>query len=78
TNQILKSFTNIKDFQSGADIHETYLSHIEKNSFTIASPIHFYMQCEDVNRAEQIYNKSKKNTMDIYGAMRKGLIVVKI
>ncbi|CAF3939151.1 unnamed protein product [Rotaria sordida] len=42
-----------EDFQSGADIHETNLSHIEKNSFTIASPIHFYMQCEDVNRAEQ-------------------------
>ncbi|CAF3656312.1 unnamed protein product [Rotaria sp. Silwood1] len=73
-NQALKSFTNIEDFQGGSYIYIKYSSRIEKNCFILASLIHFYMQFGDVNRAEQIYNKSNNKTMGIYGAMMKGLI----
>ncbi|CAF4907488.1 unnamed protein product, partial [Rotaria sp. Silwood1] len=73
-NQALKSFTNIKDFQGGLHIFKKYSSRIENNNYIIASLIHLYMQSGDINRAEQIYNRSKTKTMGIYGAMMKGLI----
>ncbi|CAF3527140.1 unnamed protein product [Rotaria socialis] len=73
-NQALKSFTNMEDFQGGSDIYQRYLCRIEKNCFTLASIIHFYMQSGNVNRAQEIFNKSKQKTMGIYGAMMKGLI----
>jgi hypothetical protein len=41
-NQALKSSTNIKDFQAGSDIYNRYSSRIDKNSFILASLIHFY------------------------------------
>jgi hypothetical protein len=41
-NQALKSSTNIKDFQGGSDIYNRYSSRIDKNSFILASLIHFY------------------------------------
>ena len=41
-NQALKSSTKIKDFQGGSDIYNRYSSRIEKDSFILASLIHFY------------------------------------
>ncbi|CAF1478225.1 unnamed protein product [Adineta steineri] len=73
-NQVLKSFTNRKDFQGGLNIHQRYLSRIEKNSFILASLIHFYMEFGNVNVAEELFKKSKNKTVGMYGAMMKGYI----
>ncbi|CAF4287750.1 unnamed protein product, partial [Adineta steineri] len=73
-NQVLKSFTNRKDFQGGLNIHQRYLSRIEENSFILASLIHFYMEFGNVNVAEELFTKSKNKTVGMYGAMMKGYI----
>ncbi|CAF0963630.1 unnamed protein product [Adineta steineri] len=73
-NQVLKFVTNRRDFQSGLNIHQRYLSLIEKNSFILVSLIHFYMDFGNVNIAEELFNKSKTKTIFMCGAMMKGYI----
>ncbi|CAF4069265.1 unnamed protein product, partial [Rotaria sp. Silwood1] len=72
--QALKACASIGDLQRGSTIHHLISSRIKDDYYILASLIHLYMQCGDVVNAESLFNKTKKKTLSIYGAMMKGYI----
>jgi pentatricopeptide repeat protein len=54
--------------------HPSQVSNDIQNPFIQASLIHFYMQCKDVDRAEQIFFMVDRKSPGISGAMMKGYV----
>ncbi|CAF1278734.1 unnamed protein product, partial [Adineta steineri] len=66
--QALKACTHLKDLQRGETIHHLISSHIEDDSYISTSLIHLYMQCNDVPRAQSIFDKTTNKTLAMYDA----------
>ncbi|CAF0973197.1 unnamed protein product [Adineta steineri] len=72
--QVLKSCTGLRDFQRGTKIHDIVSNRLDKDSYLLTSLIHFYMQCNQVTQAEELFNIVKEKTLPMFGALMKGYI----
>ncbi|CAF1112657.1 unnamed protein product [Adineta steineri] len=62
-----ETFSNL---QLGKTIHHLISSHIEDDSYISTSLIHLYMQCNDVPRAQSIFDKTTSKTLAMYGYIK--------
>ncbi|UJR28525.1 hypothetical protein I4U23_009762 [Adineta vaga] len=72
--QVLKSCAGLRDFQRGTMVHNIVSNRLDKDSYLLTSLIHFYMQCNQVIKAEELFNLSKRKTLPMFGALLKGYI----
>ncbi|CAF1222236.1 unnamed protein product [Adineta steineri] len=73
--QALKACTHLRDLERGKTIHGHLISTRTKNDlYTTTSLIHLYMQCNDIQSAQLLFDTTTTKNVTIYGAMMKGYI----
>ncbi|CAF0865251.1 unnamed protein product [Adineta ricciae] len=72
--QVLKSCAGLPDFQRGITIHRIVSNRLDKDSYLLTSLIHFYMQCNQVTKAEELFRMSKEKTLPMFGSLMKGYL----
>ncbi|CAF1145535.1 unnamed protein product [Adineta steineri] len=73
--QALKACTHLRDLERGKTIHRHLISSRTKNDlYTTTSLIHLYMQCNDIQSAQLLFDTTTTKNVTIYGAMMKGYI----
>jgi pentatricopeptide repeat protein len=73
-NLALKACTKLGLRQRGIKIHQELSSKSLQNPFIQVSLIHFYMQCKDVDRAEEIFSVTDQHSLVSINTMMKGYI----
>ena len=70
----LKACTKLGLKQRGIQIHQGLSSKSLENPFIQATLVHFYMQCKHVDRAEEIFSVTHRNSPVSISAMMKGYV----
>ena len=70
----LKACTKLGLRERGIQIHQGLSTKSLENLFIQSTLIHFYMQCKDVDRAEEIFSVTDRNSSVAVSAMMKGYI----
>ncbi|CAF1150597.1 unnamed protein product [Didymodactylos carnosus] len=70
----LKACAKLRDRERGIRIHRQLSSQALQDPFIQTSLIHFYMQCHDIDHAQQIFSAIGRKTIFMYGALFKGYV----
>ncbi|UJR15885.1 hypothetical protein I4U23_002810 [Adineta vaga] len=72
--QALKACGQLGDLQRGSSIHRFISSQPNIHPPVLTALIQFYMQCNDVKRAESVFTEIANKALFHYGAMMKGYV----
>ncbi|UJR15099.1 hypothetical protein I4U23_002066 [Adineta vaga] len=72
--QALKACGQLGDLQRGSNIHRFISSSSSIDHVVLTALIQFYMQCNDVKRAESVFTEIANKALFHYGAMMKGYV----